>query len=90
MPAPLTQPFPPTMKPLAEKAFSGVRNCAGSQPEHHAQASGFRVGMRLAQFLGAFLAAHLDDVPADRDLDGIRIECVIARGAGFLVHDFLQ
>jgi hypothetical protein len=42
--------------------------------------------VRFPQRLGAFLAAHFDDVSADLYLDGVGVQLAIASGAGLRGH----
>src|SRR5580765_336105 len=44
-------------------------------------------GVRFLQLRRAFLAAHLDGLPADRHLDCVVVELVVAGRAGLLVHE---
>src|SRR6478672_6962573 len=46
-----------------------------------------RGGVRFLQLRRAFLAAHLDGLPADRHLDRLVVELVVAGRAGLLVHE---
>src|SRR5258708_40287665 len=43
-------------------------------------------GVRFLQLRRAFLAAHLDGLPAEGHLDRVVVELVVAGRAGLLVH----